>query len=57
MSGPLLEVERLTVEFGSTESPLVAASDVSFTVDAGDVVVQLRELLQVQPGAAGHVQQ
>ena len=38
MSGPLLEVERLTVEFGSTESPLVAASDVSFTVDAGEVV-------------------
>ncbi len=38
MSAPLLEVERLSVEFGSVESPLRAASDVSFTVDAGEVV-------------------
>ena len=38
MSVPLLEVGRLSVEFGSTDMPLRAASDVSFTVDAGEVV-------------------
>jgi len=38
MSVPLLEVGRLSVEFGSTDMPLLAASDVSFTVDAGEVV-------------------
>ncbi len=38
MSAPLLEVAGLSVEFGSTEMPLRAASDVSFTVDAGEVV-------------------
>ena len=35
---PLLEVERLTVEFPMSDSTLVAASDVSFSVDAGEVV-------------------
>ena len=35
---PLLEIDRLSVEFGSPASPLRAASDVSFTVDAGEVV-------------------
>jgi dipeptide transport system ATP-binding protein len=34
----LLEVARLTVEFPMSDSTLVAASDVSFTVDAGEVV-------------------
>ena len=38
MSVPLLEIGRLSVEFGSTDMPLRAASDVSFTVDAGEVV-------------------
>ena len=38
MSVPLLEVGRLSVEFGSTDMPLRAASDVSFTVDGGEVV-------------------
>ncbi|MEP7139409.1 MAG: oligopeptide/dipeptide ABC transporter ATP-binding protein [Caldimonas sp.] len=38
MSTPLLEVERLSVEFGSAQSPLRAASEVSFTVDAGEVL-------------------
>ena len=38
MSTPLLEVTGLSVEFGATEMPLRAASDVSFTVDAGEVV-------------------
>ncbi len=38
MSAPLLEVERLSVEFGSAQSPLRAASEVSFTVDAGEVL-------------------
>ncbi len=38
MSAPLLEVTNLSVEFGATDMPLRAASDVSFTVDAGEVV-------------------
>ena len=38
MSAPLLEVTGLSVEFGATDMPLRAASDVSFTVDAGEVV-------------------
>ena len=37
-SPALLEVERLTVEFGAPGSALQAASDVSFSVDAGEVV-------------------
>ncbi|MDQ2928815.1 MAG: oligopeptide/dipeptide ABC transporter ATP-binding protein [Caldimonas sp.] len=34
----LLEVERLTVEFRSAAATLVAVDDVSFSVDAGEVV-------------------
>ncbi len=35
---PLLEVQGLTVEFPGSRSPLVAVDDVSFHVDAGEVV-------------------
>jgi dipeptide transport system ATP-binding protein len=35
---PLLEVDRLSVEFGPLEAPVAAASDVSFTVGTGEVV-------------------
>jgi ABC-type glutathione transport system ATPase component len=35
---PLLEVDRLSVEFGPADAPVQAASDVSFSVDAGEVV-------------------
>ena len=38
MSAPLLEVSDLSVEFGAADMPLRAASDVSFTIDAGEVV-------------------
>ncbi len=38
MSGSLLEVRSLSVEFGAVDQPLRAASDVSFSVDAGEVV-------------------
>jgi len=34
----LLEVEGLTVEFGSVESPLIAVDDVDLTMDAGEIV-------------------
>ncbi len=35
---PLLEVDRLSVAFGAADAPVQAASDVSFSVDAGEVV-------------------
>src|SRR5450755_1303946 len=38
MTVPLLEVERLSVEFGAADAVLPAASDVSFAVDAGEVL-------------------
>ena len=34
----LLEVEGLTVEFGSVESPLIAVDDVDLTMDTGEIV-------------------
>src|ERR1700674_2900248 len=34
----LLEVEGLTVEFGSVASPLIAVDDVDLTMDAGEIV-------------------
>jgi len=37
-SSALLEVERLNVEFGAPGAALQAASDVSFSIDAGEVV-------------------
>ena len=37
-TAPLLDVRRLSVEFGPPEAPLPAASDVSFSVDAGEVL-------------------
>jgi ABC-type glutathione transport system ATPase component len=37
-AAPLLDVERLSVDFGPPEAPVHAASDVSFSVDAGEVV-------------------
>jgi dipeptide transport system ATP-binding protein len=38
MSTRLLEVEHLSVEFGDPDAPLRAVEDVSFHVDAGEVV-------------------
>jgi len=38
MTQALLAVEGLSVEFGAADAPLRAASDVSFSVDAGEVV-------------------
>ena len=37
-TAPLLDVRRLSVEFGPPEAPLPAASDVSFSVHAGEVL-------------------
>jgi len=36
MSEPLLEAEDLTIQYETTEGPLTAVSDVSFTVDDGE---------------------
>jgi peptide/nickel transport system ATP-binding protein len=36
MSEPLLEVENLTIQYETTEGPLGAVSDVSFTIDDGE---------------------
>ncbi|MGH8799628.1 MAG: oligopeptide/dipeptide ABC transporter ATP-binding protein [Casimicrobiaceae bacterium] len=35
---PLLEIEGLTVEFGSVAAPFVAVDDVDLTIDAGEIV-------------------
>ena len=34
----LLEIEGLTVEFGSVAAPLIAVDDVDLTIDAGEIV-------------------
>ena len=36
MSEPLLEAENLTIQYDTTEGPLTAVSDVSFTIDDGE---------------------
>ena len=38
LTSPLLEVDRLTVEFPAGDTTLVAVDDVSFAVEAGEVV-------------------
>ena len=34
----LLDIEGLTVEFGSVAAPLIAVDDVDLTIDAGEIV-------------------